>query len=191
MNSDPTTFSILGISGSLRKDSFNTAGLRAAQELAPRGTDIAIVTLHDIPLYDDDIRVQGEPAPVAALTAKILAADAVLISTPEYNYSIPGVLKNAIDWVSRADPQPFACKPVAIMGASPGAIGTARAQYDLRKVFVYLDAYLLNKPEVMIGGAANRFDGNGRLIDEATQKFLAGLLVSLKTWAELVRKRVE
>ena len=101
------------------------------------------------------------------------------------------MLKNAIDWVSRADPQPFARKPVAIMGASPGAIGTARAQYDLRKVFVYLDAYVLNKLEVMIGGAANRFDGNGRLIDEATRKFLASLLVSLKAWAELVRYRAD
>ena len=182
-----TTFNILGISGSLRRASLNTAALRAAQELAPEGTAIAIGTLHEIPLYDDDVRARGEPAPVADLVARIAAADAVLIATPEYNYSVPGVLKNALDWVSRADPQPFARKPVAIMGASPGAIGTARAQYDLRKIFVYLDAYVLNKPEVMIGGAADRFNGDGRLIDEGTRNFIANQIVALKTWAELVR----
>ena len=188
MKTAQKTLNVLGISGSLRKASLNTATLRAAQELAPDGTAITIVTLHDIPLYDDDVRARCQPAPVADLASKILAADAVLIATPEYNYSIPGVLKNAIDWVSRADPQPFAHKPVAFIGASPGAIGTARAQYDLRKVFVYLDAYVLNKPEVMIGSAASRFDGSGRLTDEATRKFLASQLVALRAWTELVGK---
>ena len=104
------------------------------------------------------MRARGEPAEVTTLVARIAAADAVLIATPEYNYSVPGVLKNALDWVSRAEPQPFAHKPVAILGASDGAIGTARAQYNLRKIFVYLDAFVLNKPEIMIGAAATRFD---------------------------------
>ena len=185
-----TSFNVLGISGSLRQASFNTAALRAAQELAPEGMAISIVTLDDIPLYDDDMRARGEPAPVTDLVARVAAAQAVLIATPEYNYSVPGVLKNAIDWVSRADPQPFARKPIAIMGASLGAIGTARAQYDLRKIFVYLDGYVLNKPEIMIGGAASRFDSEGHLVDQATRKFLATQLVALRTWAELLIAKV-
>ena len=106
----------------------------------------------------------------------------MLIATPEYNYSISGVLKNAIDWVSRTDPQPFANKPVAIMGASPGALGTARAQYDLRRMCVYLDAHLLNKPEVMISAAHTRFDADGRLTDQATRTFVASLVTALRDW---------
>jgi chromate reductase len=183
-----TPFRIAAISGSLRKASFNTAALRAAQEVAPDDIEIEIVTLEGIPLYDDDLRATGVPAAVTRLCATIASADAVLIATPEYNYSIPGVLKNAIDWVSRAEPQPFKEKAVAIMGASPGAIGTARAQYDLRKVFVYLDAHVLHKPEVMIGGAASRFDADGRLIDEATRKFIASQLVALQAWALRLRQ---
>lgn len=183
-----TPFRIAAISGSLRKASFNTAALRAAQEVAPDDIEIEIVTLEGIPLYDDDLRATGVPAAVTRLCATIVSADAVLIATPEYNYSIPGVLKNAIDWVSRAEPQPFKEKAVAIMGASPGAIGTARAQYDLRKVFVYLDANVLNKPEVMIGGAASRFDADGKLIDEATRKFIASQLVALQAWAVRLRQ---
>lgn len=182
-------FNILGISGSLRKASFNTAALRAAQEVAPEGTVIEIVTLHGIPLYDDDAHAVCTPTAAVALARRVAAADAVLVATPEYNYSVPGVLKNAIDWMSRADPQPFLHKPVAIMGASPGAIGTARAQYELRKVFVYLDAYVLNRPEVMIGGASERFDHAGRLTDEATRTFIARQLVALKAWAGLVQLR--
>ncbi len=173
---------ICAISGSLRAGSYNTAALRAAAELAPDGVTIAEAAIGDIPLYNDDIKAQGFPAAVLRLQHAIASADAVLIATPEYNYSIPGVLKNAIDWVSRTDPQPFADKPVAIMGASPGGLGTGRAQYDLRKVFVYLDAHLLNKPEIMISAAHTRFDGEGRLTDEATRKYLASLLSALRDW---------
>ena len=178
---------IVAISGSLRKASFNTAALRAARELAPSDIEIDIVTLEDIPLYDDDLRDKQMPTAVTRLCETIAYADAVLIATPEYNYSLPGVLKNAIDWVSRTEPQPFKNKAVAIMGASPSAIGTARAQYDLRKIFVYLDAHVLNKPEVMIGGAGSRFDVDGRLIDETTRKFIASQLVSLQVWADRLR----
>lgn len=181
------SFHILGISGSLRQASFNTAALRAAQELAPGGVSIDIATLGDIPLYDDDLKATGLPGPVTELAGKIAAADAVLIATPEYNYSISGVLKNAIDWVSRVPNQPFAGKPVAILGVSGGLLGTARAQYDLRKIFVFLDAHVLNKPEVMIGGASSRFDAEGHLTDEATRQFLASQIVALQAWAIKLR----
>ena len=175
------------ISGSLRLKSYNTAALRAAAELAPEGVAIVEQGIADIPLYNEDVKAAGFPAAVSRLQAAIASADAVLIATPEYNYSVSGVLKNAIDWVSRTEPQPFANKPVAIMGASPGALGTARAQYDLRKMFVYLDAHLLNKPEVMIGAAHTRFDADGKLTDDATRKFVASLVIALRDWTLRLR----
>lgn len=174
----------LGISGSLRRGSFNTAALRAAQELAPAGVTIDLADISGIPIYNDDVKAAGLPPAVTQLCDAIRAADAVLIATPEYNYSIPGVLKNAIDWVSRAAPPPFADKPVAIMGASGGALGTARAQYDLRKVFVFLDARVLNKPEVFIGNAPSRFDSDGRLTDTGTRDIIAKQIEALGHWAK-------
>jgi chromate reductase, NAD(P)H dehydrogenase (quinone) len=176
-------FQILGISGSLRKASFNSSALRAAQQLSPGNTVIMFADLSAIPVYNDDVREQGLPQSVADLVAQIAKADAVLISTPEYNYTIPGMLKNAIDWVSKAPGQPFRHKPVAIMGASMGAIGTARAQYDLRKVFVFLDAHVLNQPEIMIAVAQTKFDADGNLTDEATRSFISAQIVALKEWA--------
>jgi chromate reductase len=172
----------LGISGSLRAASYNTAALRAAIELAPEGVTIELASIADIPLYNEDVKVAGIPAPVAALQAAIAAADAALIATPEYNYSVPGVLKNTIDWISRTDPQPFKGKPVGIIGASPGGIGTARAQYDLRKSFVSLNAYVLNQPEIMIAAAHTRFDAAGKLTDAGTREFLGKMLVALRDW---------
>ncbi len=124
-----TALRFLAISGSLRTGSLNTAAIRAAMELAPEGVVIGMAEIRDIPLYNDDVRLAAMPAPVVALQHAIAAADAVLIATPEYNFSVPGVLKNAIDWVSRTDPQPFRDKPVGIIGASMGALGTGRAQY--------------------------------------------------------------
>ena len=180
---------ICAISGSLRAGSFNTAALRAAAELAPDGVEVVAQSIADIPLYNEDVKAAGLPLAVIRLQAAIASADAVLIATPEYNYSVPGVLKNAIDWVSRTDPQPFAGKPVAIMGASPGALGTCRAQYDLRKMFVYLDAHLLNKPEIMIGGAPSRFGADGKLTDEATRKLVAQLVTALRDWTYRLRTR--
>ena len=178
---------VLGISGSLRAKSFNTATLRAAAELAPAGMTVELADISAIPLYNDDDRGAGFPSSVEELSTRIRDADAVLIATPEYNYSIPGVLKNAIDWVSRVAPPPFADKPVAIMGASPSALGTARAQYDLRKVFVYLDARVLNKPEIFISGANSRFDEAGRLTDAGTRDLIAQQLEALRVWAERLR----
>jgi chromate reductase, NAD(P)H dehydrogenase (quinone) len=171
---------VIGISGSLRAGSYNTMALRAAQQLAPAGMRIEIASIADIPLYNDDARSHGEPAAVAALKAAIRAADAVLLVTPEYNFSIPGVLKNMLDWMSRPPEPPFDGKPVAIMGASPGPVGTARVQYDLRKVLVYMNTFTVNKPEVFIGNCAAKFDAQGRLTDEAGAKFIAELLQSLQ-----------
>jgi chromate reductase, NAD(P)H dehydrogenase (quinone) len=181
---------VLGISGSLRRGSFNTAALRAARELVPTGMDLEIYEgLREIPPYDDDLRQgQGYPPAVAELRARIKAADALLIATPEYNYSVPGVLKNAIDWASRPPEQPFDGKPIAIMGASPGALGTARAQYHLRQMFVFLNGMVLNRPEVMIAQAGTRFDAEGRLTDEKTREFVQALLVALKDWTERLRR---
>jgi chromate reductase len=170
---------VLGIAGSLRRGSYNRAALRAACELAPEGMEIAPFELAEVPLYDEDVREKGFPPAVEELRARIRAADALLLATPEYNYSIPGVLKNAIDWASRPPDQPFEGKPVAILGASPSMLGTARAQYHLRQVFVFLDGRVLNRPEVMIARAHEKFDAQGRLTDEPTRKFLRELLEAL------------
>jgi chromate reductase len=180
-------FKILGISGSLRKGSYNTMALRAAQKLAPAGAVIDTAEIGNLPLYNDDIRAAGYPPVVQAFREKLAAADGVLIVTPEYNYSIPGGLKNAIDWASRPPDQPFNNKAVAIMGASPGVIGSARAQYHLRQCFVFLNSWVVNKPEVMIGQANTRFNEAGELTDEPTKKFIGDLLQALMALARQVK----
>jgi chromate reductase, NAD(P)H dehydrogenase (quinone) len=177
---------VLGISGSLRKGSYNSMALRAAQKLAPQGMTIEIADISRIPMYNDDVRAAGEPPEVAALKAQIRAADAVLLVTPEYNFSIPGVLKNTLDWMSRPPEPPFDGKVVGIMGASPGPVGTARVQYDLRKVLVFMNAFTVNKPEVFIANCAGKFDAQGNLTDEASAKFVGDLLVSIQN----LKKRV-
>jgi chromate reductase len=178
---------VLGISGSLRKASFNTMALHAAIQLAPDDMVIEPCDIHHIPLYDGDVEAAGLPAAVVALRASIAAADAVLIVTPEYNASVPGVLKNVIDWASRPPSQPFDGKPVAILGASPGALGTIRAQLHLRQILSSINAMVLNRPQVLIGGAGQRFDADGRLTDEATRKFVAQLLTGLADWTRRLR----
>lgn len=182
------TLKVLGISGSLRKGSYNTAALRAAREVAPDGVTIDTFDLSPIPLYNEDVREQGFPPAVQDFRDRIKAADALLIVTPEYNYSIPGVLKNAIDWASRPPDQPFDGKPIAIMGASPAFTGTARAQYHLRQVFVYLNGLILNRPEVFITTAHTKFDAAGKLTDDKTREHVRGLLDGLKQWAERLRR---
>jgi chromate reductase, NAD(P)H dehydrogenase (quinone) len=178
---------VLGISGSLRKGSFNSAALRAAQGLAPQGMTIQVAEIADFPLYDEDVRAAGFPPPVERFRAQIAAADALLFVTPEYNFSVPGVLKNAIDWASRPPNQPFNEKPVAIMGASGGPLGTARVQYHLRQVLYGLNALLVNKPEVFIGQASTKFDDAGNLVDETTKDFIRKLLESLAAWTKRVQ----
>lgn len=170
---------ILGLSGSLRKDSFNTAALRAAQQLVPVGSTLEIFSLAEIPIYNEDLREKGLPAPVQKLRDAIKAADAVLIACPEYNYSFSGVLKNAIDWASRPPEQPFDGKKIALMGASPGMLGTARAQYQLRQVFIFMNGKVLNRPEVFIAAADKKFDDKGNLTDEKTREVIGKLLHAL------------
>ena len=173
---------VLAISGSLRKASYNTALIHAAQKIAPAGMEIELAEISGIPVYNDDVYQQGFPEAVLRFKAQIVGADALLISTPEYNYSIPGSLKNAIDWASRPPGQPFSNKPIAIMGATMGIMGTSRAQYHLRQVLTGLNAHVVNKPEVMVSTAQTKFDEQGNLTDEATRGFLLQLLVSLQTW---------
>lgn len=167
---------ILGIAGSLRRDSYNRATLRAATELAPVGASIETFELDGLPGFNQDDE-QNPPMKVVELKRRIREADAVLFVTPEYNYSVPGVLKNAIDWASRPyGNSAWNGKPAAIMGASIGAIGTARAQYHLRQMMVFLNMFPINQPEVMIGNASDRFDADGNLTDDATKEFIRQLL---------------
>lgn len=174
---------VLGISGSLRTGSYNTSALRAAIALAPEGIEIEVGTIAGIPIYNgDDEAATGIPEAAKSLADQIRAADALLIVTPEYNASVPGPLKNAIDWLSRDKPMPLSGKPTAIMGATPGLLGTARAQFHLRQILSVLDAKVVNKPEVYIGSAADRFDESGNLTHEFTQKVIRDLLTSLRDW---------
>ncbi len=173
----------LGISGSLRQASYNSAALRACADVLPPGVSFSIADLSQIPLYNEDVRAQGLPAPVQQLREQIRAAGALIIATPEYNYSIPGVLKNAIDWASRPPEQPFSGKPIALIGATPGGLGTSRAQYHLRQVFVYLNGHLLNQPEVFISSAPSKFDAQGKLTDADTADKLGKMMVALADWA--------
>src|SRR6516165_4686376 len=187
--SDAKGINVLAICGSLRAGSYNLAALRRASELKPPGMMIETADIGSIPLYNEDVRAQGFPPPVEKLRQQIKKADALLFATPEYNYSIPGVLKNAVDWASRPPDQPFAGKPVAIMGAGAGMAGTVRAQYDLRRCCVFLDMHPLNKPEVFFGVAHTKFDASGRLTDDAARGFIRDMLVALDKWTRLIGRK--
>jgi chromate reductase, NAD(P)H dehydrogenase (quinone) len=185
-----TKIKILGFAGSLRKGSYNKALLGAALELLPENTELEIFDLEGIPLFNEDLEGQP-PAKVKEFKAKIKAADALLIATPEYNYSMPGILKNAIDWGSRPyGDNSFNDKPLAIMGVSGGLLGTARAQYHLRQTCVFLNLHLLNKPEVMVGVAKEKFDAIGRLTDEKTKELIKNLLVNLEAWTKKLKTEI-
>jgi chromate reductase len=177
---------ILGIAGSLRRESYNRAALRAATELVPEGATIEIFEVDGIPGFNQD-EERNPPAKVTELKKRVREADAILFVTPEYNYSIPGVLKNAIDWASRPyGDSAWNGKPAAIMGASAGIIGTARAQYHLRQMMVFLNMFPINQPEVMIGNASERFDAEGNLTDDATKVFIRQLLQNLMEWTRRI-----
>jgi chromate reductase len=177
---------VAGIVGSLREGSLNKGLLKAAVELAPSGMEIQIYTrLGDIPPYNDDVFQKGDSPPVAALKSFIGSADALLISTPEYNYGVPGVLKNAIDWASRpAGKSVLNRKPAALMGCSPGLGGTIRAQHALRQSFVFTETYVMLQPEIKIPSAAPLFDSAGKLTDETTRGYLKSFLESFARWIE-------
>ena len=182
------TLTVLGIAGSLRRGSYNRALLRSARSLAPDDMRLDLFDLHDVPFYDADVEKQGDPEPVSALKRRIREADALVIATPEYQHSLPGVLKNALDWASRPpkDP-PLRRKPIAMMGATTGRYGTARAQAELRKVLAYNDAVVVNRPEVLVANAGETFDEAGELVDAAARDLLRALLAALGWWARLMR----
>jgi len=179
--------SIFGFAGSLRKGSYNRAMLRAAAELLPEGARLEVFELDEIPPFNQDLE-KKMPEIVKEFKAKIRAADAILIATPEHNYSVPGVLKNAIDWASRPyGDNSFEGKPVAIMSASTGMLGGVRAQYHLRQTFVFLDMQPVNRPEVIVTFAGQKIDEQGRLTDETTRKIVKQLLEALVVWTKRLK----
>jgi chromate reductase len=169
---------LVAFCGSLRKASINRLALNAFVQRLPQGVTLSTIEI-DWPLYNADIQAKGFPAPVTEAQQAILAADGVVFASPEYNYSVPAPLKNAIDWLSRMTPQPFAGKPMAVLGATGGMLGTARMQYHLRQVMVFLDGRFVNKPEVMIAQGPGKFGPDGALTDEATGKLMADLGAAL------------
>ncbi len=174
---------ILAICGSLRKESFNKGALRAAIEVAPKGVKIETAEIGNLPLFNQDFE-KNPPEIVVEFKKKIGSADAILFVTPEYNYSISGVLKNAIDWASRPyGDSAWEGKPAAIMGVSSGTKGTVRAQLQLRQMFIFLNIYALNKPELMID-ATGKFDPDGNLTDEETKERISELLKALAAWTQ-------
>lgn len=188
MMSDNQPVRLVGICGSLRKSSFNRSLLRAAGALLPEGVELSTAEIRDVPLYDQDVLdASGFPPSVQALRAAIAAADGVLIASPEYNFSMPGVLKNAIDWASRGSDQPFAGKTLGIMGATPGGLGTVRAQMHLRQVCIFLNLVPLHKPELMVSRAHEKFNAAGELTDEKTQKELRAFLAALVDFTRRLR----
>ena len=183
------TLKVLSICGSLRKASLNMAALRACSELLPAGMTLEIGSIADLPMFNQDVLDQGMPPPVKRFRDQVAAADGLLIASPEYNFSIPSPLKNAIDWGSRAPNQVFHEKPVAIFTVAPGPVGGTRAQYDLRRVLSQLWGHVLPRPEVFITHAAGKFDAQGRLTDETTRKFLGELLAGFGPWITRMKPR--
>jgi chromate reductase len=180
---------ILGIAGSLRRLSYNKGLIRAATALSPEGVTIESFDIAGIPLYNSDVEAGGDPEPVRIMKERIRAADALLFATPEYNYSVPGVLKNAIDWASRPPrDSPLRGKPVAVMGASPGAWGTVRAQLALRQSFIFTESLCMVRPEVLVAKAAEKFDAQSELTDTPTREFVRAFLAAFAEWIRRLRR---
>jgi chromate reductase len=180
----------LGISGSLRKGSYNTMLLKIALASVPEGITTEIGDISDLPLYNADVEALAYPAPAMRLKEQIHRADALVIATPEYNYSMPGVLKNAIDWVSRPPKDsPFFNKPFAILSASTGMLGGARAQYHLRQSSIFLNMHPLNRPEVIVGKAQDKFDANGNFTDEMGKDLIKKQMAALAEWTKLLQNK--
>lgn len=185
-----STIKVLGICGSLRKNSMNMAALRAAGTLMPEGMVLsAIAEIGDLPLYNQDVWDAGIPEPVQRFRIEMAAADALLIAAAEYNFSMSAALKNAIDWGSRGTDQVFHGMPIAIISATTGPLGGARVQYELRRVLTSIWGHVLPRPEIFIGNAQGKFDVNGRLVDAPTEKILSDMLSGFKAWALHMRQR--
>jgi chromate reductase len=179
-----TTLRVLGIVGSLRTGAYNARLMDAAEALAPPGVTIDRFGLADIPAYNMDVEAHGDPVPVAALRAAVRDAEALLIASPEYNYGVPGVLKNAIDWISRPPGQsPLPRKPIAIMGVSTGPSGTMRMQLQLRLTLQALDMYAMPRPEIAMSFCKDKFDADGRLIDAKALEHLKGFMAAFADWS--------
>jgi chromate reductase, NAD(P)H dehydrogenase (quinone) len=189
---DSTPFRILGIAGSLRAQSFNRALIRVARDVAPAGVTVYEHDLANIPLYNGDVEAAGVPQPVLDFAEAIRGCDALLIATPEYNYSVPGVLKNALDWASRPSVRnPLRQKPIAIMGASGGQWGTVRAQLALRQILASsIESYVMVKPELMVNNGRSRFDEQGHLVDDDIRDRVAAHVEALVTWSNRLRADV-
>ena len=188
---DGNDFKVLGLAGSLRRTSFNRGLIRAARELAPEGVEIEPYDgLDKLPFFNQDVEDEGDPAPVKELKERLRSADAVLIATPEYDYAIPGVLTNALDWALRS-PSPLRHKPVGIVGASPGGAGTARGQMVLRQILLHAPAYVMPEPQMLIPYSRERFDEDGNLVDEETQERMQRFLKALVEWAERLKSPVK
>ncbi len=179
---------IAGLCGSLRAASYNRMLMRLAESLMPKSMQLEALEWREFPVFDADVFAKGFPPVVAALRERVRAADGLLIVTPEYNFSIPGGLKNVIDWLSRGEDQPFAGKPVAILTASPGPVGGARVQYDLRKVMLFVNAMTLVKPEVFVGNVAGKFNADGECTDETTRKFAGAQMAAFEAWIGAVKR---
>ncbi len=190
--SSPSPRRILGLCGSLRAGSLNRHALRlAGEQLAqlPEAHSLELLDWREVPPFDADVLAAGLPEPVRRAREAVAAADGVLIATPEYNFSLPGMLKNLIDWLSRGEDQPFAGKPVAMLSAATGPLGGARVQYDLRKVLLFVNASVLVKPEVFIGQAQTKFDADGRCTDAATVQFVRTQMQAFVAWIEATRRQ--
>ena len=178
---------IVGLCGSLRAGSLNGMTLRLAGECMPSDMVLEVLEWSMVPSFNADVLEQGIPAPVQRIRDRIARADGVVIATPEYNFSLPGMFKNLIDWLSRCVDQPLAHKPVAILSAATGPLGGARVQYDLRRVLLFANAMVLVKPEVFIGNAQSKFASGGQCSDEATRQFVTGQMTSFERWIAQAR----
>lgn len=173
---------VVALNGSLREKSLNAHVLRLAAELMPSGMGLELLDWRDVPILNGDDIPKGYPDSVKRIRERIAHADAVLIGSPEFNYSIPGGLKNVLDWVSRGDDQPFARKPVCLVTASPGPVGGSRVQYELRKVLQFMDAHVMNRPEVFVTSALQKFDADGNCTDGATKEFVGAQMLAFQNW---------
>jgi len=179
---------VIGLCGSLRVGSFNAAALRLAGALLPEGLTMHSLDWRPVPVFDADVLAAGEPPLVSEFKRRIREASGVVIATPEYNFSIPGGLKNLLDWLSRGSDQPFVDKPVAVLSAATGPLGGARVQYDLRRVMLFLNAAVLAKPEVFIGAAASKFDAQGHCVDDTTRQFVRDQMEAFGRWIKRMQR---
>ncbi len=182
------TLDVVGLCASLRTGSVNRMALELAGARMPSSMHLDIIEWRDVAPFDADILAAGFPSTVQALRDRIRRCDGVVIATPEYNFSVPGMFKNMLDWLSRGEDQPFARKPVAILSASPGPLGGSRVQYELRKILLFVNAMVLIKPEVFIGGSTAKFDGAGACVDETTRGFVTAQMQAFEGWIQAVQR---